>query len=84
LAVHVEELHYLLVVVEDDLVGPNHPRFFGGGGGLGIPQRGGGRGMPPTVPRGARFDPYGPIVPNRGNPNPDELRPPQFNNDGNQ
>ncbi|KAL6508015.1 hypothetical protein OROGR_024210 [Orobanche gracilis] len=37
------------------LVGPDDPRFFGGGtGGLNFP------GNPPGVPPGARFDPYGP------------------------
>ncbi len=58
-----------------NMVGPNHPGFFGGGG---IPPM---RGGPPNVPQGARFDPYGPNIGRvgRGNPNPDELRPPQFN-----
>ncbi|PON59939.1 PI31 proteasome regulator [Parasponia andersonii] len=36
------------------LVGPNDPRFFGGGGEPGFP------GAQPGVPPGARFDPYGP------------------------
>jgi proteasome inhibitor subunit 1 (PI31) len=58
-----------------NMVGPNHPGFFGGP----APMRGGGRGLPQGVPRGARFDPYGPNVPRSGEPNPDELRPPQFN-----
>ncbi|PIN02255.1 Proteasome formation inhibitor PI31 [Handroanthus impetiginosus] len=37
------------------LVGPNDPRFFGGGA-----REPGLRGGPPGVPPGARFDPYGP------------------------
>jgi hypothetical protein len=47
------------------LVGPEHP-LFGGGGGVGgypgVPGYGGpGRGgLPPGVPPGARFDPFGP------------------------
>jgi len=66
------------------MVGPNHPGFGGGGGMMMGPPRFGGRGLPPGVPQGARFDPYGPFgpgAPGRGNPNPDEFRPPQFNED---
>lgn len=43
------------------LVGPNDPRFFGGGVGVGVGRepRIPGR-IPGVVPPGARFDPYGP------------------------
>ena len=45
------------------LVGPNHP-MFNGRNNMQDPRFGGGRGqVPPGVPPGARFDPFGPGVP---------------------
>ena len=45
------------------LVGPNHP-MFNGRNNMQDPRFGGGRGqLPPGVPPGARFDPFGPGVP---------------------
>ncbi len=50
------------------VVGPNHPSFMMGRG------RGRGRGgLPPGVPPGARFDPYGPFG---GEPDFDDFPPP--------
>lgn len=52
-----------------NLMGPRHPGFGGAGaGGLMGPGGfgGGGERRPPGVPRGARFDPYGPGDPSRG------------------
>jgi len=65
------------------MVGPNHPIF---GGGLGIPRPGMGPrqpGIPPGVPSGARFDPYGPPGTGRGvpGPNPDNIRSPHFDDE---
>lgn len=60
---------------------------FGRGGGnlfdprdLGpfAPRRPGSFPLPPGVPPGARFDPYGPPRPNRFEPNPDHFRPPGY------
>jgi hypothetical protein len=49
-------------------MGPDHPMFAGRvpGGGLGGPLGGPGKGkggLPPGHPPGARFDPFGPVVP---------------------
>lgn len=48
------------------LVGPDHPLFHGRGG----PPGPGWDGLPPGVPPGARFDPFGPGVPGPGVPGP--------------
>lgn len=73
-----------------NLLGPQHPGwgpinpYDPGYGQPPIPgrARGRGRGYPPLHPPGARFDPFGPPSFNYGDPDPDDLPPPNgpYNN----